>query len=49
MAKILKFPKDKAYYSDKFLSEVKPNHIGDFIKEQNPTFLQNFHDFGDFW
>ena len=37
MAKILKFPKDKAYYSDKFLSEVKPNHIGDFIKEQNPT------------
>ena len=36
MSKILKFPKEKVRYSDKFLSGVKPNAIGDFIKEQNP-------------
>ena len=36
MSKILKFPKVKKLYSDKFLTGVKPNSIGDFIKEQNP-------------
>ena len=36
MSKILKFPKVKKPYSDKFLTGVKPNAIGDFIKEQNP-------------
>ena len=35
MSKILKFPKEKKRYSDKFLTGVKPNAIGDFIKEQN--------------
>ena len=36
MSKILKFPKSKVAYSDKFLTGVKPNLIGDFIKRQNP-------------
>ena len=36
MSKILKFPKVKKPYSDKFLTGVKPNLIGDFIKKQNP-------------
>ena len=36
MSKILKFPKEKKRYSDKFLTGVKPNAIGDFIKAQNP-------------
>ena len=36
MSKILKFPKNKKLYSDKFLTGVKPDAIGDFIKEQNP-------------
>tara|TARA_Y100000593_G_scaffold19693_1_gene39515 strand:- start:148 stop:414 length:267 start_codon:yes stop_codon:yes gene_type:complete len=36
MSKILKFPKEKKRYSDTFLSGVKPNAIGDFIKKQNP-------------
>ena len=36
MSKILKFPKVKESYSDKFLNGVKPNLIGDFIKKQNP-------------
>ena len=36
MSKILKFPKNKKLYSDKFLTGVKPDAIGDFIKKQNP-------------
>ena len=36
MSKILKFPKSKKQYSDKFLSKVKADVIGDFIKQQNP-------------
>ena len=36
MSKILKFPNRKKSYSDTFLSGVKPNAIGDFIKQQNP-------------
>ena len=36
MSKILKFPNRKKMYSDTFLSGVKPNAIGDFIKAQNP-------------
>ena len=36
MSKILKFPKNKKLYSDKFLTGVKPDAIGDFIKQQNP-------------
>ena len=36
MSKILKFPKTKKLYSDKFLTGVKPNLIGDLIKRQNP-------------
>ena len=36
MSKILKFPKLKKVYSEKFLDGVKPNLIGDFIKKQNP-------------
>ena len=36
MSKILKFPKEKKRYSDTFLSGVKPDAIGDFIKQQNP-------------
>ena len=36
MSKILKFPNKKKVYSDTFLSGVKPNAIGDFIKIQNP-------------
>ena len=36
MSKILKFPKVKKVYSDKFLNGIKPDLIGDFIKKQNP-------------
>tara|TARA_R100000005_G_C4873749_1_gene128885 strand:- start:1 stop:264 length:264 start_codon:yes stop_codon:yes gene_type:complete len=36
MSKILKFPKNKKSYSDNFLKNVKPDVIGDFIKEQHP-------------
>ena len=36
MSKILKFPKTKKRYSETFLSGVKPNAIGDFIKKENP-------------
>ena len=36
MSKILKFPNRKKLYSDKFLTGVKPDAIGDFIKKQNP-------------
>ncbi len=36
MSKVLKFPNRKKLYSDIFLSGIKPNLIGDFIKTQNP-------------
>ena len=36
MSKILKFPKKKKPYSDKFLTGVKPDAIGDYIKKQHP-------------
>ena len=36
MTKIIKFPKQTKAYSDKFLRNVKPDAIGDFIKQQNP-------------
>ena len=36
MSKILKFPKVKKVYSEKFLDGIKPDAIGDFIKKQNP-------------
>ena len=36
MSKIIKFPKRTKAYSDKFLRNVKPDAIGDFIKQQNP-------------
>jgi len=36
MSKILKFPKKKKPYSDKFLTGVKPDAIGDYIKRQHP-------------
>tara|TARA_B100000965_G_C19579588_1_gene752918 strand:- start:791 stop:1054 length:264 start_codon:yes stop_codon:yes gene_type:complete len=36
MTKIIKFPKQSKAYSDKFLRTVKPDVIGDFIKEANP-------------
>ena len=36
MTKIIKFPKRSKAYSDKFLRNVKPDAIGDFIKQQNP-------------
>ena len=37
MTKIIKFPKRTKAYSDKFLRNVKPDAIGDFIKQQNPN------------
>ena len=37
MSKVLKFPNKKSPYSDRFLSNVKPNAIGDFILKQNPN------------
>ena len=37
MSKLLKFPKGKKNYSEHFLSNVKPDAIGDFIKRENPT------------
>ena len=36
MKNILKFPKKKRLFSNKFLNEVSPNAIGDYIKEKNP-------------
>ena len=36
MSKVLKFPNRKKSYSDTFLTGVKPDAIGDFIKRQNP-------------
>ena len=37
MSKILKFPNKNSPYSDRFLANVKPNAIGDFILKQNPN------------
>ena len=37
MSKILKFPNKNSLYSDRFLANVKPNAIGDFILKQNPN------------
>ena len=36
MAKILKFPKGKKLYSKRFIENINPNAIGDFIHKQNP-------------
>ena len=36
MTKIIKFPKRSKAYSEKFLRNVQPDAIGDFIREQNP-------------
>jgi len=36
MAKIYKFPKDNKLYSKKFIRNINPDAIGDFIKKQNP-------------
>ena len=36
MAKIYKFPKENKLYSKKFLKNINPNAIGDFIHKQNP-------------
>ena len=36
MAKIYKFPKGKELYSHKFIKNINPNAIGDFIHKQNP-------------
>ena len=36
MAKIFKFPNSKELYSTKFLKNINPNAIGDFIHKQNP-------------
>ena len=36
MSKIYKFPKSKRNYSETFINNVKPDVIGDFIKDQHP-------------
>ena len=36
MALIFKFPTNKKLYSDKFIKDIKPNAIGDFIRVQHP-------------
>ena len=36
MAKIFKFPNSKKLYSSKFMENINPNAIGDFIHKQNP-------------
>ena len=36
MSKIYKFPKKRKNYSESFINTVKPDVIGDFIKEQHP-------------
>ena len=36
MAKIYKFPKENKLYSKKFMKNINPNAIGDFIHKQNP-------------
>tara|TARA_B100000029_G_C17215532_1_gene829740 strand:- start:176 stop:457 length:282 start_codon:yes stop_codon:yes gene_type:complete len=36
MAKIFKFPKSKELYSQKFIKNINPNAIGDFIHKQHP-------------
>ena len=42
MSKILKFPNRKKLYSDKFLTGVKPDAIGDFIKRQKVPKVGSF-------
>ena len=36
MAKIYKFPKGKKLYSQRFIQNINPNAIGDFIHKQHP-------------
>jgi hypothetical protein len=36
MALIFKFPTNRKLYSDKFIKDIKPNAIGDFIRIQHP-------------
>ena len=36
MALIFKFPTNKKLYSDKFIKDIKPNAISDFIRTQHP-------------
>ena len=36
MAKIFIFPNSKQLYSKKFMENINPNAIGDFIHKQNP-------------
>ena len=36
MALIFKFPTNRKLYSDKFIKDIKPNAIGDFIRTQHP-------------
>ena len=36
MSKIYKFPDGKELYSKKFMKNINPNAIGDFIHKQNP-------------
>ena len=36
MAKIYKFPNENKLYSKKFMKNINPNAIGDFIHKQNP-------------
>ena len=38
MALIFKFPTNRKLYSDKFIKDIKPNAIGDFIRVQRPSF-----------
>ena len=37
MVKIIRFPKREVKYSDKFIKDVSPTAIGDFIKTESPT------------
>jgi len=36
MAKIFKFPNSKKLYSQKFIQNINPDAIGNFIHRQNP-------------
>ena len=37
MVKIIRFPKREVKYSDKFIKDVSPTVIGNFIKTESPT------------
>ena len=37
MVKIIKFPRNKAEYSEHFIKNVNPTAIGNFIKAETPT------------